>query len=400
MRHTSPPLSSAPSPSLCARTVQSNVRNLPCPSRPSPSLLRFSGLLASLVCPTSLALPVSSSLVPTSPRCMTLCRHVAHCTFGGGLPSGSTMRRPGVQSPPRATGGQLGCGAPFLFLPLVRSNKPGHTMCIHWSVSSTPARPFPLAATSYPLPSGQREHGAGQFARQPSPSAPPLRSCTLALSCPLSARPPSPSPAPLPGLQGLWPSVSLSPSSLYPPGVHCAEPCARQRSHSLYTFLPPGVLVSWQVARTLHCTRLRPFSLYAVPRGLLWPPGPLVPRACPASPSLPCPFPLMTLCRKLCRAICTHVAGTHLASTVGVVSLSGTTPRPPAAATASARAAAAGSHSKCRGVRGPGRRRMPPGEGFAVPPAAPGRRRGSITKTCKNRKKIAWRSYLEPGRGV
>ena len=45
VRHTSPPLSSAPSPSLRARTVHSNEQSLPCPSRPSPPLLRFSGLL-------------------------------------------------------------------------------------------------------------------------------------------------------------------------------------------------------------------------------------------------------------------------------------------------------------------------------------------------------------------
>ena len=51
-------------------------------------------------------------------------------------------------------------------------------------------------------------------------------------------------------------------------------------------------------------------------------------------------------------------------------------------ATAPAGAAAAGSHSKCRGGRGPGRPRLPPGQDFTVPPAAPGRRGGSITKSC------------------
>ena len=46
---------------------------------------------------------------------------------------------------------------------------------------------------------------------------PPLCPGPLALSCPLSARPPSPCPAPRPWLQGLWPPVSLSPSSLLKP---------------------------------------------------------------------------------------------------------------------------------------------------------------------------------------
>ena len=83
VRHTSPPLASAPSPSLFARTVQNNVRSIPCPSRPSLSLLWFSGFLSPFVCPASLALPVSSSYVPTFPGCKTLCRHGAytlHCT--------------------------------------------------------------------------------------------------------------------------------------------------------------------------------------------------------------------------------------------------------------------------------------------------------------------------------
>ena len=65
----------------------------------------------------------------------------------------------------------------------------------------------------------------------------------------------------------------------------------------------------------------------------------------------------------------------------------GSTPRPPAAAAAPSRAAAAGGHSRCRGGRGPGRPQQPPGQGFTVPPAALGRRGGSITITCKSRKK-------------
>ena len=61
--------------------------------------------------------------------------------------------------------------------------------------------------------------------------------------------------------------------------------------------------------------------------------------------------------------------------------------QPPAAATDLAGAAAAGSLSKCRGGRGPDRPRLPPGKGFTVPPAAPGRRGGSITKSCKTSEK-------------
>ena len=141
----------------------------------------------------------------------------------------------------------------------------------HAAVARSLFRP----AISVPLPSGQREHDAEQFARQRSLFAPSLCPGPLALSCPLSARPPSSSLAPLPRPLGPWPFVSLSPSSLYPPGIHFAEQYARHPSHSLFTLPPPGALVPWLVARTSHCTRLRPLSLYA----------------CPASPSLPCPFP-------------------------------------------------------------------------------------------------------------
>ena len=55
-----------------------------------------------------------------------------------------------------------------------------------------------------------------------------------------------------------------------------------------------------QVARMLHCTRLRPFTFHVEPRGLLWSLGPLVLLARPASLPLPYPLPLPTLCRTLC----------------------------------------------------------------------------------------------------
>ena len=151
------------------------------------------------------------------------------------------------------------------------------------------ARHPPCPAISVPLPSGQRKHDAEQFARQRSLFAPSLCPGPLALSCPLSARPPSSSPAPLPRSLGPRPSVSLSPSTLCPHSIHFAEQYARHPSLSLFTLPPPGALVPGLVARTSHCTRLRPLSLYARP----------------ASPSLPCPFPSL------------HYAGQYAGHCVG-----------------------------------------------------------------------------------
>ena len=155
--------------------------------------------------------------------------------------------------PPRTAGGSLGCAsAPRLLL--------------HAAV----ARPLPCPAFSAPLPSGQREHNAEQFAWQRSLFAPPLCRGPLALSCPLSARPPSSSRAPLPKSLGPWPSVSVSSSSLYPPGIHFAEQHARHPSHSPFTLPLPGALV---------LSAPQPAALYSRP----------------TSPSLPCPFPSLYL---------------------------------------------------------------------------------------------------------
>ena len=66
----------------------------------------------------------------------------------------------------------------------------------------------------------------------------------------------------------------------------------------------------------------------------------------------------------------------------------GSTLWPPSSPIAPAGPAAAGGRSKCRGGRGPSRPWPPPGSGFTVPPAAPGRRGGSIKSSCKIETKI------------
>ena len=85
------PLCSLPRPQ-CSHGAE----QCPCLPRRSLSLLRLSGLRSPPKCPTSFALPVPSSLVHAGPRCLSLRRHTAHCTFGGGLPCGSTPRHPAL----------------------------------------------------------------------------------------------------------------------------------------------------------------------------------------------------------------------------------------------------------------------------------------------------------------
>ena len=89
------PLCSLPR-SLCSLGAEQS----PCLPRRSLPLLRLSGLRSPPKCPTSFALPAPSSLVLAGPRCMTLRRHTAHCTFGGGLLCGSTPRHPALPSAP------------------------------------------------------------------------------------------------------------------------------------------------------------------------------------------------------------------------------------------------------------------------------------------------------------
>ena len=181
--------------------------------------------------------------------------------------------------PPRTAGGSLGCGAPLCFRPTLAPS------CRRGTPSSLPC-------LLCPLPSGQRAFNVGQFALQRSLFAPSLCPRPLALSCPLSARPPSSSCAPLPRSLGPWLSVSLSPSSLYPLGIQFAEQHARHPSHSPFTLSLPCALVPSAPARTLR------------------PSSPALPP--PPSPAL---FPLYTYIFTLRRTLCRQVAGTSQART-------------------------------------------------------------------------------------
>ena len=218
------PLCSLPRPQ-CSHGAE----QCPCLPRRSLSLLRLSGLRSPPKCPTSFALPVPSSLVLAGPRCLSLRRHTAHCTFGGGLPCGSTPRHPALPRAPARRG----------------------RLTRLWGTMLPPSLPCHLRPSALRLARAQ----CGAIREAALPLCPPLCPGPPALSCPLSARPPSPCPAPRPWLLGLRPPVSLSPSSLYSLGVHRAEQCARQPSHSLSPLLPPGVLSSRFVARTLYRTR-------------------------------------------------------------------------------------------------------------------------------------------------
>ena len=218
------PLCSLPRPQ-CSHGAE----QCPCLPRRSLSLLRLSGLRSPPKCPTSFALPVPSSLVLAGPRCLSLRRHTAHCTFGGGLPCGSTPRHPALPRAPARRG----------------------RLTRLWGTMLPPSLPCHLRPSALRLARAQ----CGAIREAALPLCPPLCPGPPALSCPLSARPPSPCPAPRPWLLGLRPPVSLSPSSLYSLGVHRAEQCARQPSHSVSPLLPPGVLSSRFVARTLYRTR-------------------------------------------------------------------------------------------------------------------------------------------------
>ena len=209
---------------------------------------------------------------------LVVCLYAGHCTHGGGPLCGSAPRRSALSSASAHRGRLARLWGAFVLLP----------HALHAAV----ARPLPCPAFSAPLPSGQREHNAEQFAWQRSLFAPSLCPGPLALSCPLSARPPSSSLAPLLRSLGPWPSVSLPPSSLYPPGIHFAEQHARHPSHSPFTLPLPGALVPSAPARSLR------------------PSTPALPP--PPSPAL---FPLYSYIFTLRRTLCRQVARMSLART-------------------------------------------------------------------------------------
>ena len=161
------PAPSAPSLALCARPTLS----MPL----SPSLLPLSApavLRLPPSCPTSFALSVPPPLVPAGPRCMTLRRHTAHCTYRGGLPCGSTPRHPA-----------LPC-APARCRRLARL----------WGTMVPPSLPHLLGPSA--LRPARAQCGAIREAALPLCRS--LCPGPLALSCPLFARPLSPCPAPRP----------------------------------------------------------------------------------------------------------------------------------------------------------------------------------------------------------
>ena len=241
-------------------TLRGAIREAPLPLPLHLAVLRRPGSVRSLrpSTPAHFPLPPLPSSLSTLRRTLrkTLCRQVARMSQARTWPSlyDSTQdtapmgvvcfaaaRRgaPPCPVPPRTAGGSLGCGAPLCFCPTLAPS------CRRGTPSSLPC-------SSAPLPSGQREHNVEQFAWQRSLFAPSLCPGPLALSCPLSACPPSSSRAPLPRFLGPWPSVSLSPSSLYPPGIHFAEQYARHPSHSPFTLPLPGALVPSAPARSLR----------------------------------------------------------------------------------------------------------------------------------------------------
>ena len=91
------PLCSLPRP-LCLLGAEQS----PCLPRRSLSLPRLSGLPSPPKCPTSFTLPVPSFLVLASPRCMTLRRHTAHCTFRGRAALWQHAAAPRLAQCPRA----------------------------------------------------------------------------------------------------------------------------------------------------------------------------------------------------------------------------------------------------------------------------------------------------------
>ena len=168
---------------------------------------------------------------------------------------------------------------------------------------------------------------------------------------------------------------ALAPSSF--PRLALASPlcsgCVPPPAHSLF-------------ARTMQS------SVRGIPVPSVRSPSLLLPLGSPAP--LPPPYPALFARDTLqgtIHAVCKHVArhapwppALFLAPNCTCCQRSITLRLPTAAAPAGV--AAVGGRSICRGGRGLGRPRLPPGHGFNVHPAAPGSRRGSIRKSYKSRK--------------
>ena len=231
VRHTSPLPSSAPSPALCARTVQSNAQSLPDLSPPSPALLRFSGILSSFVC-----LVCAYPSRPARDLFPLPCLPSLHDT---------TQARCTLHFRGRAALWQHAAALRLVLCPRAL-----------WAACSVVGHLF--APAPYPLSQAAVACNlhAEQCARQRSLSAPPLCPGPLALSCPLSARPPSPFPAPLPWLQslaGVSGLLSLCPLLLSSPPACTVQSNVRGNPPTLS--IPFCPLASWSLGQ-LHalCT--------------------------------------------------------------------------------------------------------------------------------------------------
>ena len=241
----------------------------PCWPRLPPgqgSLPRLSGLRSPPKCPTSFALFMPSSLVLAGPRCMTL-RRTLHLWGWTALWQHAAAPRL-VQCPRALRAARSVVG--HLFAPAPRS-----------LIQAAVATPLPCPAISVPLPSGQREHDAEQFARQrslsaislprpPGPVPPPVRSPSLVLPCPPSQAPWSlalclPVPvlplSPRHRLRGAKREASLPlPLHLATPWCPCPLACGTHVAlHPPATFVPlrppclPLPPLPFSVSDTTHC---------------------------------------------------------------------------------------------------------------------------------------------------
>ena len=231
---------SAPQPAALFSRPTSPSLPCPCPSLFLPAVPSLGTLSA---CRTHVAgsLPASPSL----PRPFPPLLHAVACT---------SQARTWPSSCDSTWGGPLHGNAPWLPSLSIATAHCGR-LARWWGTFELPplARSFvpswhlPCPAFSAPLPSGQHEHNAEQFAWQRSLFALSLCPGSLAPSCRLLALP---RPLVPPRSLGHWPSVSLSPSPLLPPCLHFAEQFARHPSYSPSTLPLPGALVPSAPARS------------------------------------------------------------------------------------------------------------------------------------------------------